>query len=204
MADSIPDCAVPREPKVDIAAIHPALEKMARAVCLAEGVDEDEHWFDYDDKAKVDRGGPAWTFHLDHARLALSVLETLDFSTLMRGTAALNHDAAPPPPDDLGDTDYVPDLDRMVKALVAHIKDPAKPVIRPTVQTTWDETHFIQRKVGEQWQCIGLSLGDVVEFHTLALAKSRCGDFRRGDEALRIVSQRTYRLTEEAVTEVPA
>ncbi|USN16038.1 hypothetical protein PAPPERLAPAPP_02970 [Brevundimonas phage vB_BpoS-Papperlapapp] len=202
-ADAPPPCAVPREPLVDITTIHPALEKMARAICLAEGHHEDEHWFDYNPKRKVDMGGPAWTAYLEHASLALKVLETLDLSTLMRGTAAFSWDT-PPPPDDEGDLDSAPDLDRALKALVAHIQNPTLPVVRPQGRSQWDETHFVQRKVGDEWRDIGLSLGDVVEFHSLALAKARCGDYRRGDEPLRIVSRRSYRLTEDVFTEMPA
>lgn len=198
-----PPFAVPREPLVDVASIHPALEKMARAICLAEGHNEDEHWFDYNPKRKVDLGGPAWTAYLEHATQALQVLETLDFSTLMRGTAALNYDDAPPP-DDLGDTDTVPDLARMLRALVAHIKDPAKPAARPTVHTTWDEKHYVQRREGGAWSDIDFGYGDVAQYHSLALARTKCAHFRRGEEAMRIVTRRFYSLTEDTITEVPA
>ena len=118
-----PPIAVPRDPLVDIATIHPALEKMARGICLAEGHFEDEHWFDYDDKAKVDCGGPAWTYYLEHARTALKALTALDHATLMRGTAAFSYDD-PPPDDDAGDPDYVEDLDRAVKTIVTHVLQP--------------------------------------------------------------------------------
>ena len=119
-ANTPPPYAVPRAPLVEIAKVHPALEAMARAVCRVEGNEEDLHWPDYDDKRKVDMGGPAWTYYLDHAREALKVLGTLDPVTLMRGTAAINWDDLPPE-DDLGDPDYVDDLNRELKALVAHI-----------------------------------------------------------------------------------
>lgn len=122
-----PPIAVPREPLVDIATIHPTLEKMARGICLADGYHEDEHWFDYDEKSKVDRGGPAWTFYLERAEHALKALLSLDNATLMRGTAAFSHDT-PLPAEDLGDPDYVEDLDRAIKTIVGHI---LKPYVRP-------------------------------------------------------------------------
>lgn len=124
-ADAAPAGAVPRQPAVDIRTVHPALEKMARGICLAEGHAADEHWFDYDDKSKVDRGGPAWTHYLGHARQALGALLTLDDATLMRGTAAFSWDTLPPQ-DDLGDPDYVVDMRRFMTALHAHITAPVK------------------------------------------------------------------------------
>lgn len=107
----------------DVDRIHPALQSMARAICLASGRPDDADWTIPDDGGDVVR--PSWSFYVEHARQALATLTGLDDTTLMRGTAAINWDTLPPD-DDLGDPDYAPDFDRMLKALVIHICKPLK------------------------------------------------------------------------------
>ncbi|USN15269.1 hypothetical protein KIKIMORA_01230 [Brevundimonas phage vB_BpoS-Kikimora] len=112
-----------RPPRIELDRVHPVLKNMARAICLSSGRPDDAVWTIQNDGG--DQTWPSWAFYLDHARQALQMLTGLDDATLMRGTAGINWDTLPPD-DDLGDPDYAPDFDRMLKALVHHLCKPLK------------------------------------------------------------------------------